>query len=193
MADLKYAVKILKKLKVESTEMFFGDLGPIYEWRLEGHADAGHKSLPDQISSCGGFVILISNPKQKVKSVVTWRSKKLKRTASSSTDAEGQATNEVVDHTAYVKNLILELLGDEVRQIPVHIFTDSENFYQSVTGTNWVENPRVRSEVTKVRESMDRKETDEFHLVPGKQMIADCLTKKGAPADRLMKMLRKGL
>ena len=65
LADLKQAGKIMRKVKTESTEMKFLNLGPVEKWTIEGHGDAGYISLPDKVSSCGGQVIVISNRKER--------------------------------------------------------------------------------------------------------------------------------
>ena len=101
--DFKHVVKIVKKLKAEPTAMKFQDLGSIVDWRIDGHGDAGYRSLPDKVSSCGGQVILITNKKTQMQCVVSWRCKKIKRVVSSSTAAEALAANDTLDEMFYIK------------------------------------------------------------------------------------------
>ena len=81
--DIKAAIKMIKKLKNGSTEMKFPNLGKVSDWTLQGYGDAGFKSLPDKVSSCGGQVVTIANKKKGVRCVVSWRSRKLRRVVSS--------------------------------------------------------------------------------------------------------------
>ena len=59
--DLKQVVKMVKKLKAEPSEMRFMNIGPVEDWTLVGHGDAGYRSLPDKVCSCGGQVISLRN------------------------------------------------------------------------------------------------------------------------------------
>lgn len=170
--------------------MKFVNMGPIEEWSLEGYGDAGFKSLPDKISSCGGHVVLVNNKNRGMSCVLNWKCKKLKRVVSSSTAAESLAVNETLDELVYVKSVLKELLGDVVDQIPMELVTDSSNLYKAVQSSSLLENPRLRTEVAKLQESLRIKELSKFIHVPGKEMVADILTKKGAPGFILMKVFR---
>ena len=192
MRDMKQAIKLMKKLKSGSTKMCFPDLGPIEEWTLVGYGDAGFKSLPDKVSSCGGHVEMISNEKRGISCITSWRSKKLKRVVSSSTAAEALAANETLDGLIYIKSVLRDLLGLTVDKIPVVVYTDSRNLHKSVYSSKLVEDARVRTDVGKLQESIKSGEMKDFIFVEGKQMIADCLTKKGVPGFCLMEILQKG-
>ena len=111
--DMKTAIKVIKKLKMEKSEMSFPELGSPEDWSIEGYGDAGYKSLPDKVSSCGGHVILLCNKIRGVSCVVNWRSRKLKRVVSSSTAAESLAINDCLDELFYVKFVLIELLGKQ--------------------------------------------------------------------------------
>ena len=191
MKDLKLAVKSLRKVKSETTEIKFQDLGSPEDWFVEGHGDAGFKSLLDGVSSCGGQVVLVGNKKTGVYSVVSWRSRKLKRVVSSSTDAEALAANDVLDEIVYIKEVLKELLGSKVTHVPLELFTDSKNLYRLVIGSSLADNPRLRTEVVKLQESLRCGELTKIHHVSGEHMIADCLTKRGASPVKLLNILRR--
>ena len=149
--DMKLVTKLIRKLKTGSTEMKFPNLGSLTEWTLQGYGDAGYKSLPDQISSCGGQVVMITNKKKGLKCIVSWRCRKLRRVVSSSTAAEALSVNDTLDELVYVKEVLKELLGELAANIPIEMFTDSRNLYRSVMSTSLVNNPRLRTEVAKLR------------------------------------------
>ena len=157
---------------------------------LQGYGDAGYKSLPDDISSCGGQVVLIVNKKKDLKCVVSWRSRKLRRVVSSSTAAEALAANDVLDEVIYIKEILKELVGNDAANIPIEIFTDSRNLHKSVLSTTLADNARLRTDLAKLKQSLKDGETTNFILVKGDAMIADCLTKRGASAEDLLKILR---
>ena len=188
--DMKLVTKLIRKLKTGSTEMKFPNLGSLTDWTLQGYGDAGYKSLPDQISSCGGQVVMITNKKKGLKCIVSWRCRKLRRVVSSSTAAEALSVNDTLDELVYVKEVLKELLGESAANIPIELFTDSRNLYRSVMSTSLVDNPRLRTEVAKLQESLKAGEISKFWQIPGHDVIADCLTKKGASAEKLLNILR---
>ena len=188
--DAKYACKVIKKLKYEGTDMKFVNLGPVEEWTLKGFGDAGFKSLPDKTSSCEGQVILLANMKKSVACVVSWKSKKLKRIAASSTAAEALAVNGTLDEMVYIQSVLKELLGEIASGIPLVLATDSINLHDNILSTTSVDNPRLCIDVAILKESLKNRELSKFIHVIGKKMIADVLTKKGAASERLMQLLR---
>ena len=90
-----------------------------------------------------------------------------------------------------MKLVLMELLGKQAMAVPVHLFTDSRNLFKAVESSTLVENPRVRADIAKVKESLREKELSAWHHVSGKDMLADVLTKKGAPGFKLLNVLRK--
>ena len=63
--DLECVIKVIKKLKIERSKMYFPNLGDFKDWKIEAYSDDDYKSLPDKMSSCGGRVILVTNTKRK--------------------------------------------------------------------------------------------------------------------------------
>ena len=190
--DMKMAIKIIKKMKCEGTSIKFVDLGAIAEWTIEGFGDAGFRSMPDRTTSCGGCVILISNKSKGLSSVLNWKSNKLKRVVSSSTAAEALAANDALDEMVYIKCILTELLGSAAENIHLDLFTDSKNLHDSVNSSTLADNPRLRTDIAKLKDSVECKELHAFGHVKGKKMLADLLTKKGAPGYLLMDILRTG-
>ena len=188
--DLRLAGKTIKKMKSDGTQMKFVDLGPIPQWTLQGFGDAGFKSLPDKTSSCGGHVILLSNKMRNCSCVLDWRAKKLKRVVSSSTAAEAVAVNDTLDMMVYVKAILTELFGDVGRDIPLELATDSRNLHNSVMTSTLVENPRLRTDIAVLKESLNSRELSKFLHVNGRTMLADVLTKNGAAGFKLLNLLR---
>ena len=188
--DMKHAIKIIKKMNCEDTEMKFADLGDPSKWSIVGYGDAGYKSLPDKVSSCGGHVVLLCNKDTKLSCVVSWKSKKLKRVVSSSTAAEALAVNDTLDEMVYIRSVLSEIFGGAV-EIPMELITDSRNLYQSVHSSTLVENPRLRLDVAKLQESIKSGELSDFKHESGKSMLANVLTKKGASPVQLLSVLRQ--
>ena len=72
-------------------------------------------------------MVIISSKINSSSCVISWRSRKLKRVVSSSTDAEALAANEVLDEIVYIKEVLKEMFGDQATSIPLEIYTDLNN------------------------------------------------------------------
>ena len=190
--DMKAATKAVKKIKYEKTTMKFVNLGSCDHWVLQAYGDAGFKSLPDKLSSCSGYVVLLTNQENNTSSILSWKCNKIRRVVDSSTAAEALASNDTLDALVYIKCVLNELLGDLIKNIPLQVFTDSRNLHRNVHTTLLVENPRLRTDIAKLKQSLERKELNTFELIRGKDMIADVLTKKGASGAKIMNILRTG-
>ena len=188
--DMRLACKTVKKMKADGTKMKFVHLGPSTQWTLQGYGDAGFKSLPDKTSSCGGHVIILTNKEKGLSCVLDWKAKKLKRVVSSSTAAEAIAVNDTLDMMVYVKAVLVELFGDAGKDIPLELATDSRNLHNSVMTSSLVENPRLRTDIAVLKESLAGRELNKFALVSGRAMLADVLTKSGVAGFQLLNQLR---
>ena len=83
-----------------------------------------------------------------------------------------------------------EAFGDEASNIPLDLYTDSRNLYKSVMSTSL--NERLRTDVAKLQESLKLGELQKINQISGQEMLADCLTKKGASSELLRRILRRG-
>ena len=189
--DMKLAVKTVKQIKCDNTVMKFVPLGPVDEWVLEGYGDAGHKSLPDKLSSACGYVLILRNKVTNTASVLSWKSTKIRRVVGSSTAAEALATVESSDALMYISAVLRELLGDELH-IPLHLFTDCKNLHNAVHTSALVDDQRMRLDIARLKESVERGEVSQLHLTTSENMLADVLTKKGASGVGLLNILRNG-
>ena len=116
----------------------------------------------------------------------------MKRVVSSSTAAEALALNDTLDEMVYVREVLKEALGGEADKVPLDLYTDSRNLYKSVMSTSLNENPRLRTDVAKLQESLKVGELERFTQISGQEILADCLTKKGASSEKLRRILRRG-
>ena len=188
--DMRQVCRMMKKMKCDGAHVKFIDLGPVNQWVLQGYGDSGYKSLPDKVSSSSGQVVLLSNPGREVACVIEWKSRKLRRVVSSSTAAEALAANDSLDLMVYIQSVLGELLGQKGHDIPLVLMTDSKNLHDAVMSSGLVDNPRLRTQVAVLKESLQSRELNKLVHVSGKRMIADVLTKKGAAGFPLMNILR---
>ena len=74
----------------------------------------------------------------------------------------------------------------------LRISRNSKNVQKSVNSTAMVEDPRLRTEIAALKESIENGEVNMLKRVDSKTMIANCLTKRGASAEGLLKVIRTG-
>ena len=192
VGDMNRALKISKKLHASTTEMKFSALGNMSDWVIEAFADAGYRSLPDGLSSCGGQVVVIRDSKSNSACVLSWRGRKLRRIVTSSTAAETLALNDVVSEIVYLQAVLSEIFGDAIVKIPINVYTDSSNVKKAVHSTAMVDDPRLRTEIAILKESLEKGEITRLVCIPGKHMIANCMTKRGASGKDLLGVLNNG-
>jgi hypothetical protein len=191
-SDLKSVLKKFQKLQGVSTIMFFPNLGPVAAWFFVGYGDAGIKSLPDKVSSVGGQVILLVNAYQNLACVLNWRSKKLVRKVVSSLAGEALAAVATIGEIVYNKAILRQMYGAIIDSLPVMIFTDSKNLHLAVHSTNLVDDAWLITDVEIIKDALEDGTITCFKRVAKEDMLADCLTKSGASAEKLLHVLQTG-
>ena len=106
-----------------------------------------------------------------------------------STAAEALATGETSDALMYISAVLKELMGDD---IPLYLYTDSKNLHDSVNTSALVDDHRMRIDISRFKESIDKREVSHFKLISSDVMLAGVLTKKGAAGFMLMNIFRTG-
>ena len=191
--DLQTARKRMIKIKGEDTNMRFPDLGKDMEnWILIGHGDAGVKSMPDKITSVGGYVVLLCNKKTAKCCVLQWKSKQIRRKVISSLAGETLALIGVIGELVYTKAVLEQLYGKRVQEIPTIAVTDSKNLAEAIKSTSLVDDPWLIPDIAVIKEAIEQKTISEVRRVPGEEMLADSLTKAGASGAMLLEVLRTG-
>ena len=70
--------------------------------------------------------------------------------------------------------------------------TDSQNLYQAVHSTSLVEDSWLVPDVASLQQALEDGVISELRQVSSGDMLANCLTKRGAGAERLLEILRTG-
>ena len=190
--DLKSLFKRMQKLRDMPTKMYFPNLGPVEEWFIVAYGDAGIKSLPDKQSSVGGQVILLVNTNTNLACVLNWRSKKLVRKVVSSLAGEALAIVAAVGETVYNKAILKQMYGETIDKLPVIVFTDSKNLYESVHSSNLVDDAWLITDISIIKDALHDGTITSLQRVLSEDMLANCLTKFGASAEKLMDVLQSG-
>ena len=113
--------------------------------------------------------------------------KKLKRVTKSPLASETLALGEAADAGILIANLLSEIHG--LKNLPpVQCITDSKSLRDNLHPSNTIEDMSLRVNIGRLREMINLKEIS-VRWVEGKMQLADPLTKRGASADLLLKVL----
>ena len=142
---------------------------------MDAYGDAGYKSLPDKVSSCGGRAIFVTNRRTNMACLVSWRSKKLKRIVASSTTAEALATNDAIGEALYVQAVLKEMQGDWGVNILIKVYTDSKNLHKAANTSALVEDSKLRLDLAILKESILSNEFKRVYSCRGQENVGRLL------------------
>lgn len=190
VSDLLKVQKVIRKAKSNRVKINFPpiDLSSV---NIVVYSDASYGNLPDG-SSQGGFIIFLSD-KHNTAVPISWSSTKIKRIVRSTLAAESMALQEGADSAVLLSSLISELIyGDSSKKLEIRCCTDSHGLYRSLISTKTVQDRRLRIDIARLREMMERKEIDIVDWVENTNQLADCLTKRTASSNSLLTVLHTG-
>ena len=86
-----------------------------------------------------------------------------------------------------------QIYGDDIDAVPVIIFTDSRNLFEAIHSTKLVDDAWLIPDIAVVKEALENGTISSVKHVASEDMLANCLTKAGASAEKLLKVLRTGV
>ena len=186
--DLKKANKAIIKLTSNPTKLLFPKISG--KLKIISHSDAGFHNLPDKISSGRGHIIFLEGDDGRA-APLGWTSNKVKRVVGSTVAAEALSMQMALAHSIYLRAILAETLGINALEIPIKAHIDSNNLYQAIISTKFVEDKRLRLDIAQIQEEVQDQKV-QVKWVKSESMLADCLTKRNAKADTLMEVLKTG-
>ena len=119
-------------------------------------------------------------------------SNKVKRVVGSTVAAEALSLKAALDHGYLLRAVLAEILNVDMFTIPIVAHIDSNNLYEAVFSTKFVEDKKLRIDIAQIQESINLEKV-ELRWVSSNNMLADSLTKSGVKADILLDVLTEGL
>ena len=92
----------------------------------------------------------------------------------------------------YVREVIEEIYKLDEKSIPVRAIVDNKSTVDAVHSTAPVEDKKLRRDVSIIKQMLNRNEVASVSWCPGKEQLADPMTKRTAPAFRLMSVFQSG-
>lgn len=190
VSDLIRANKNVIKLKQLRSFIKFPKLGHCTNWKVVIFSDASHANI-DNVSSVGGHIILIVG-RNKRSAPIAWSSSKIKRVVRSTLAAETLSLSEALDHAIYLKQIIMELTAVNEDCIPIEAYVDSQSVEDALYSTKSVDDKRLRIDIGSIKQMLTTEEVAKIQWIPGDKMIANSLTKRGAPTYDLLRTIQEG-
>ena len=189
--DMLNCLKTIKRAKLEEVKMKFPDLGKIS--RLVIYSDASFANLPDNVSSCMGYVILLVEDNKNRNTehkccLVAWKSNKIKRVCRSTLAAETMALTEAIEESLYLKSFLDEL-GFTVS---IEAYTDNLGLREAVYSTKQVDDKQTRIDIAALQQMLQEKKVNQINWCSSDNQLANVLTKKGASARTLLEAICSG-
>ena len=163
------------------------------QWKLVVYSNASYNNLENG-GSQGVFCIFLQDSYGNL-SLIMWQSKKICCMVKSTMASETLALVDAAEASCWLSNLILELLSynkDVKIHLPIACFTDSRQLYDALHSIRHVLKKRLRVEIGVLREMIEKKEIISGNWITSDKQIANCLTKRGASPDLLLKVLSCG-
>ena len=162
----------------------FVRLGDISELVVKLYTDASYNNQDGQVRSTEGRVVLIENPKEKLVSVASWKTRKIPRVCRSVKSAETRALEDGLDEAVHTARVISEIYSGIIDlknpdQLPVLALTDSKSLWESLHNTKQCEEKLLRNTIAGIKELMNLKMVQSVEWVSTDNQLADCMTKTG--------------
>ena len=186
-SDLYQCLKSVRRCKKDVVVNKFSCLKLESPMRIILFSDASFANLPDRVSSSLGYIIFIVDCDDRC-SVISWRSNKIKRICRSTLAAETMALIEGLEESLYLKS-VLKQMGFSYS---ITAYVDSQSLYNSVYSTKLVDDKRLRIDIAALQQLCAEQKIYQIKWCPSEKMLANALTKHGAPTAQLLEVLRLG-
>ena len=186
-SDLFQCLKSVKRCKKDVVVNKFSGLKLDSNIRIILFSDASFANLPDQVSSSLGYIIFIADCEDRC-AAISWKANKIKRICRSTLAAETMALVEGLEECLYLKSVIEELGFN----FPITALVDSKSLYDAVYSTKLVDDKRLRIDIAALQQLCEKQMVYQIKWCSTEKMLANALTKRGAPTAQLIEVLRQG-
>ena len=124
--------------------------------------------------------------------LLLWSANKIKRIVDSTLEAECLSLLSGLKEAIYLREVIEEIFNLKDKEIPVKAIVDNKSTVEAIHSTAPVEDKKLRRDVARIKQMMNLKEIRSVSWCPGKEQLADCMTKRTASSFNLMQVLKSG-
>ena len=92
----------------------------------------------------------------------------------------------------YLREVIEEIFNLKEKAVPVKAIVDNKSTVDAIHSTAPVEDKKLRRDVARIKQMLNLKEIRSVSWCPGKEQLADCMTKRTASSFNLLQVLKSG-
>ena len=179
--DMRNLIKKVRKAKMINGTIV---LGKVEEKDIfwEVYADASFGNIEDGSTQIG-YIISLSDGKKRCP--IWWKSRKARRVAKSTIEAEALSLGESIEGAIYFNSLWKEVTGE--RKLNVKVKTDSKTLTRAIKSATGVSSKRLKIDIACIKEAIEMEEITEVEWISGSEQVADVLTKRGVSGDLMRK------
>ena len=179
--DMRKLIKVVRRVKNIMGGIIMSELeeSKLY-W--EAYADASFGNIEDGHTQLGYIISLTDGRKR---CAIWWKSRKSRRVAKSTIEAEALSVGEAIEGLIYYKRLWEEVVGG--RKLEALVRTDSKTLMTAIKSSTGVSSKRLKIDIAAIRESIELGEIKEVQWIQGKNQVADVLTKSGVSEEIIRK------
>ena len=194
VADLSRATKVIRKAKDSRSFVTINDIGEDEnEWCVEVSTDAALCNLNEGVNSTAAKVILLVNRNTRHCAPISWQCNKIPRVVDSTLAAECLSQKDGLCEGGYVREVVEELLGMKAKSLPVYGIVDNRGVVDAIHSTTNISDKKLRRDVAAIKQMINEGEVTGVSWCSGKDQLADCMTKRGAPSWDLVEVFQSGV
>ncbi len=145
----------------------------------------------DGVGSMAGRIVLLVDESGRC-CPLSWKSNKIRRVVKSTLAADTLSMQEGLEDSIYLRSMVGELEGKEAVSIPIVLYIDKKSVREAILSTKMVDDKMLRLDIAAVKENVKGDQNIKMEWCPGKQQLANCLTKRGTTSYHLMQVLQSG-
>ena len=181
--DMRKLIKIVRKVKSIMGGVVIDELEEENTY-WEAYTDASFGNVEDGHTQIG-YIISVTDGKKRCP--IWWKSRKSRRVAKSTIEAEALSVGEAIERVVYLNSLWAEIVGE--RKLKAFVKTDSKTLMTAIKSSTGVSSKRLKIDIAAIRETIELGEISEVQWVQGKHQVADVLTKSGVSEENIREYL----
>lgn len=183
VGDLLRLNKVIKRVTADHVRLFFPRLDIQNCW-FECYSDASFGNLAGGASQGAHIVFLTDNTSRKCP--IAWQSRKIRRVVKSTLAAECLALLDCADTAVFLSHMFAEVACVKQQILKVKCCVDNKSLVEALYSTKSVEDHRLRIDIAVLKDMLRRGELTQVSWVSTVHQLANCMTKRGAPAGQLI-------
>ena len=121
---------------------------------------------------------------------IYWRSGVIRKVCVSPKAAETRALLRLMDDGVHMAKQLSQLLNVSMK---TRLYTDSHPLLESIGSSGQIEEKALRQSVAYLKQSLEDEDVMAYSWIPGEEIVADMLTKRGSKREALDEILVKNV